>query len=198
MKIEAARRLLVANEDGILKFVNNNPGGDWLENKRRYIESRPRDSHGVPVMGSETGYFNRPALMPVEVVLRKIKGKMSEQLNVRQDSLKWIMQHMRETKRLPQSSSGGDYLPYITVDYTGKPWVNEGNHRIMSAYRLGIKVLPVHIMYFDGGELENDIDGRPPYALHPDLVLACDKEAHRWGYTFDNYATHRKGDERDY
>lgn len=196
MKINASARLLAVQEDGALKFVDNNRGGEWLEQKRRYVASRPRDSHGVPVMSSETGYFNRPALMPVEM-LRKIKGKMSEQLHVRPDSLKWIMQHMRETKRLPQSSRGGDYIPYITVDYTGKPWVNEGNHRIMSAYRLGIRCLPVHLMYFDGGEQQNDLNGRPPYAMHPDLVLACDKEAHRLGYTFDNYATHRNTGERD-
>jgi hypothetical protein len=38
------------------------------------------------------------------------------------------------------------------VAYNGEAWVNEGNHRIMAAYRLNWPDMPVEIRYFDGGE----------------------------------------------
>lgn len=194
MRIEAAARLL-ASDIPALRIIDHNPGGPWLEDKRRYVAEQPRDKWGAPVFGSETATLNRPALMPVEI-LRNIQGRRGEQHNVRTDSLRWLENYMRN-HRLPPSESGGDYVPYIQVDYTGRPWVNEGNHRIMSAYKLGYRCLPVQIVYFTGGEEKNDIHGRPPRALSPDLVLACDKEALRLGYTFDNYGTHRNTGERE-
>jgi hypothetical protein len=194
MKIEAAKRL-IASDIPPLKIIDHNPRGRWLEEKRRYVKEQPRDQWGAPVFGSETATLNRPALMPV-AILRDIKGRRGEQYNVRTDALQWLEKHMRN-HRLPPSPSGGDYIPYIQVDYTGKPWVNEGNHRIMTAYKLGYKCLPVQIVWFTGGEEENDIHGRPPRALSPALVLAADKEALRLGFTFDNYATHRNTGDRE-
>jgi hypothetical protein len=38
------------------------------------------------------------------------------------------------------------------VAYNGEAWVNEGNHRIMAAYRLNWQTLPIELRYFDGGE----------------------------------------------
>lgn len=191
MRIYAAQRLLASDER--LRLITSNPGGSWLENKRRYVEEQPRDRWGAPLFASETAWFNRPALIPLDF-LRKIEGRMGEQKNVRVDSMKWLTQHMRNN-RLPQKEGGGDYVPYIQVDYTGKPWTNEGNHRIMTAWRLGYGCLPVQIVYFTGGEDLYDVHARPPRSLSPALVLECDKTAHHLGYTFDNYATHRnKGD----
>lgn len=195
MKILAAERL-VASDDGALKLQVSNPGRQWLEDKRRYVDTQPRDRFGAPVFASETAWFNRPAMLPLQF-LRDIPGLKGEQQNVRPHDLKWITEHMREHKRLPLAQSGGHYMPFIVVDYQGRPWVNEGNHRIMSAYHLGYKCLPVSITYFTGGEAAGNVHLRPPRGLHPDLVLACDKEAHRLGYTFDNYATHRNEGERE-
>lgn len=194
MKIEAASRLL-ASDIPPLKLIDHNPGGSWLEDKRKYVADRPRDQWGAPLFASETATFNRPALMPV-AMLRDIRGRMGEQHNVRTDALRWLENYMRN-HRLPPTKSGEDYVPYIQVDYTGKPWVNEGNHRIMSAYKLGYRCLPVQIVYFTGGETEKDIHGRPPYALSPDFVLACDRQALQLGFTFDNYGLHRNTGERE-
>lgn len=41
-------------------------------------------------------------------------------------------------------------------DYVLKDWVNEGNHRIMAAYRLNWQDMPIEIRYFDGGERIKD------------------------------------------
>lgn len=47
---------------------------------------------------------------------------------------------------------GKEHIPFIMVDYSGQPWVNEGNHRIMAAKKLGWKYLPTEVRYFAGGE----------------------------------------------
>jgi hypothetical protein len=78
----------------------------------------------------------------------------NEQMNVRRDDLKWLMDYMDTHKKLPTMGSRSDeeYLPYIMVAYNGEAWVNEGNHRIMAAYRLNWQDMPIEIRYFDGGE----------------------------------------------
>jgi hypothetical protein len=48
------------------------------------------------------------------------------------------------------------------VAYNGEAWVNEGNHRIMAAAKLGWSELPVEIKYFDGGEWIEDGPLYPP------------------------------------
>ncbi len=66
------------------------------------------------------------------------------------------MAHMEKTGKLPPDPHGNEYAPYVMVAYNGEAWVSEGNHRIMAAYRLGWKTLPVQLAYFDGGERVQD------------------------------------------
>jgi hypothetical protein len=51
-----------------------------------------------------------------------------------------------------KTSPDDEYMPYIMVAYNGEAWVNEGNHRIMAAYRLNWQTMPIQLAYFDGGE----------------------------------------------
>ena len=62
------------------------------------------------------------------------------------------MAYMEKTGKLPPDPHGNEYAPFVMVAYNGEAWVNEGNHRIMAAYRLGWKKMPIEIKYFDGGE----------------------------------------------
>ena len=96
-------------------------------------------------------FFATNSLMAQTDLLKRIPGARSEQSNVRHDDLKAIMHIMQTTGRLPQHN-GRDYLPFIVVTYDGRPWVSEGNHRIMAAAKLGWDSLPVEIKYFEGGE----------------------------------------------
>jgi hypothetical protein len=75
-----------------------------------------------------------------------------EQQNVRQKDLDAIMQIMKDTEKLPLNNRGQEYVPFIVVAYNGEAWVNEGNHRIMAAARLGWNSLPIELKYYDGGE----------------------------------------------
>jgi len=140
------------------KIIRDNPGGDWLTQKRKYAEAQgTKPSGAFKYPGELTASYNNTVYLPVSV-LEKIPGENMEQFNVRQGSLDWLTKEMSEKKRLPTYEAGGkeyDNAPFITVDSRGRPFVTEGNHRIMVAKQLGWQYLPVEIRYFNGGELED-------------------------------------------
>jgi hypothetical protein len=152
----------------------DNPGGKWLEEQKEYSASRGYRPSGAPMsFGEVTAVWSdrkknemAPVYLPVSM-LKQIPGVMNEQQNVREDALQGLVEHMGKTGRLPKfrEESAREYHPFITVDQRGMPFVNEGNHRIMAADRLGWKWLPVEVRYFNGGE---DVDG----PLHPDRIRA--------------------------
>ena len=130
------------------------PNEDWLQEKIDYAKSKGRNSYGVPYMGSTTaGVVGTPPRVRV-MRLASLPGMRNEQMNVRKNDLKWLMDYMEKTGKLPPMGNSPDheYLPYIMVAYNGEAWVNEGNHRIMAAYRLNWQDMPIEIRYFDGGE----------------------------------------------
>lgn len=126
------------------------PNEEWLQDKIDYAIKRGRNRNGVPYMGTATAYSRRVEV-PVSI-LSKLPGMNREQENVRSDDLRKIMKIMRDTGKLPLTNSGKEYEPFINVAYNGEAWVNEGNHRIMAAAKLGWDSLPIEIRYFDGGE----------------------------------------------
>jgi hypothetical protein len=130
------------------------PNEDWLQDKIDYAKSKGRNSYGVPYFGSTTAYVRGTPPQVRVMRLASLQGMKSEQLNVRKNDLKWLMDYMETNKKLPPKSSNSDeeYLPYIMVAYNGEAWVNEGNHRIMAAYRLNWQTMPIELRYFDGGE----------------------------------------------
>ena len=134
------------------------PNEDWLQDKIDYAKSKGRNSYGVPYMGSTTAYVQGTPPRARVMRLASLPGMRNEQTNIRKNDLKWLMDYMEKTGKLPPMSSSPDheYLPYIAVAYNGEAWVNEGNHRIMAAYRLNWQDMPIEIRYFDGGERIKD------------------------------------------
>ncbi len=166
-----------------LKLKTDNPGGSWLEEEQEYNASKGLNRHGAPTrFGASTGFWNRRVLLPLDVLI-KLKGMSGEQKNVRQADLEWLTEHMKQHGRLPYSDdkSKKHYAPFIMVYQDGTPWVNEGNHRIMAAYKLGYKYLPIELQYNGGGE-----EAKGP--LHPREVKIYDADAHHAGYTIEDYA----------
>lgn len=149
----------------------DNPGGDWLKENREYSESRGYLPSGAPKsFGKTTAVWREPnsndiapVYLPVSM-LAQLPGVMGEQRNVRSHDLDWLVDHMGKTGKLPKID-GREYKPFITVDHRGRPFVSEGNHRIMAAAKLGWDYLPVEVRYFNGAE---DVDG----PLHPDRIKA--------------------------
>jgi hypothetical protein len=130
------------------------PNEEWLQSKIDYARSKGRNSYGVPYFGSTTASVRGTPLKVRVMQLASLPGMRNEQTNVRKNDLNWLMDYMERTGKLPPMSSSPDheYLPYIMVAYNGEAWVNEGNHRIMAAYRLNWQTMPIEIRYFDGGE----------------------------------------------
>ena len=126
------------------------PNEDWLQDQIDYAIKKGRNHNGVPYMGKGTGNA-RDVRVPVSI-LQRLPGMSREQENVRDNDLRAIMKIMKDTGKLPLGRDGTEYAPFINVAYNGEAWVNEGNHRIMAATKLGWDSLPVDIRYFDGGE----------------------------------------------
>ena len=129
------------------------PNENWLQDKIAYARKKGRDRFGAPYFGATTAYIpnGENVIVPVNL-LAKLPGMRKEQQNVRQKDLDAIMQIMKDTGKLPLNNRGQEYVPFIVVAYNGEAWVNEGNHRIMAAARLGWNSLPIELKYYDGGE----------------------------------------------
>lgn len=136
----------------IAKLKTDNPGGEWLRDKKDYSNKYGHNEFGArKTFGSITGTFEDNVDIPIDVAAQ-IKGLRGEQQNVRKSDLEWLIKHMKETGKFPEYRKGEQYVPYIEVDQDGIPWVNEGNHRIMAAKALGWKSIPAEVRYFNGGE----------------------------------------------
>lgn len=170
------------------KLSIDNPGGRWLADKRRYAEEDGLNRFGTPAtFGTLTGVYDRAVMLPVSV-LRSIPGLRNEQDVVREQDLRSLVELGRTSGRFPLSNSIGDstYNPFIQVDKDGKPWMNEGNHRVMAADILGWEYVPVQLSYFTGGEA---CDG----PLSPERVHAYDAAARAAGYTPNCYGGRVQG-----
>ena len=132
------------------------PNENWLQDKIDYAKSKGRNSYGVPYMGSTTASVRGTPPRVRVMRLASLPGMRHEQTNIRKDDLKSLMDYMEKTGKLPPGRFGDEYPPYIMVAYNGEAWVNEGNHRIMAAYRLNWPDMPIEIRYFDGGERIKD------------------------------------------
>lgn len=176
------RELLCEYVVAQLSLKTDNPGGRWLDEKREDSEmSGRRPSGRYNVMGSTTGWYNREAFIPIEV-LKGIPGTNQEQKTVRKDSLEYLVAYMDKHGKLPDAEwhQFNEYAPMVVVDQDGVPFVNEGNHRIMAAAEVGFKALPVEIKYFNGGEQEDGL-------LHPDKVAKYDSDVQKQGFTYGKY-----------
>jgi 8-oxo-dGTP pyrophosphatase MutT (NUDIX family) len=162
------------------KLRRDNPGGEWLARKKQISIDDGRDQWGgYSRLGVVTGYYSGTVMVPVPL-LAKVPGCRGEQSNPRLNALEGIKQVFQETGRLPQGHGGEDYAPFIMVDQDGKPWVNEGNHRIMAAKELGIEYLPVEVRYFNGGE---EVEGE----FSPSHIQQMHQDATQRGFSPEHY-----------
>lgn len=169
-----------------LVFRRDNPGGAWLEHKREDNEYHNKTAFGPPSrMGAVTGYFNRPVLVPMMMAIN-VPGMRGEQRNVREKDLASLIQIMGMSDKLPLDN-GRQYAPFMAVDQEGIAWMNEGNHRIMAARKLGWKYIPIEIRYFTGGEDTAEV-------FSPAKLESYDSKAQSEGYlTGDDFRAHPEG-----
>ena len=137
------------------------PSDEWLQSKIERAEEN-RDEYGVPMMIAQTGRFKGRPEVPVDV-LAQIPGRRAEQKNVREPSLKYLRDYYEKHGEFPGA-------PFIEVDHTGQPWVNEGNHRIMVAKELGLQTLPVEVTYYAGGEQQPGLMNPKDVTVYNDMA----------------------------
>lgn len=132
------------------------PNEEWLQSKIDYSIKKGPNNYGVPYGDATTAYIagGNTVLIPLSI-LKHLPGMRGEQNNIRKDDFEWLYNTMKETGKLP-IVNGREYAPFVQIMYDGSAWVNEGNHRIMVADKLGWKEMPVELRYYDGGERIKD------------------------------------------
>jgi hypothetical protein len=157
---------------GANRFIEDHGPSGWLEKKRLSILAEGLRANGSPKsFGPTTTVFDGQVEMPLHR-LRHIPGLMDEQRNVRPDSLEWLLEYMKRTGRLPSiSDTGKEYAPFIQIGANGRAFVNEGNHRIMAADKLGWESMPTQVQYHAGGETVASPIWQPQYLLDKEKEL---------------------------
>lgn len=176
---------IASSPDPLPTFKTDNPGGQWLKTEQQAAASHGTHPWGTPKrFGPVTGYFRPDTVLIPLSVLAGIPGERNEQSQVRPHSIEFLTNEMGLSGRLPQwqdyKGVMQDNVPLVVVDQTGQPWVNEGNHRIMVAKRLGWEFMPVEVRYFCGGEAVKGL-------MAPENVIRWHQEALRQGYSLQNY-----------
>ena len=124
----------------------DNPGGKWLEGKlQQAADDRRIGKSGLAGAANITGSFKEPLNLPPGL-LKDIPGNLGEEA-LRNTGSKLVA--------LKKSISKEGYKPspiLIHVREDGKPFVVEGNHRIVEALQSGRDTIPVELRYLRGGE----------------------------------------------
>jgi len=163
---------------------------NYLKNKRESASNAgfyrtPKGTLVPKDFGPDTASFNRDVLFPVSL-LADIPGLTGEETFEREESMRYLLPFMETYNHLPTYKTfRGEELqtsPFIQVWINGKWYVNEGNHRIKVARRLGWKYIPLQIRWFSGADLESHPEG-----FTPEQVIAFDTLAHNEGYSVINF-----------
>ncbi len=126
------------------------------------MELRTHDSGGKPFpaglhppvsWGPLTAFMRGKAKV---AKLAELRGLDNEQADIRPDSMAWLAENWSfDTKT---------NIPILNIDKTGKGWVFDGNHRILTAKEAGIEEMWVEVRYYEHSE---DIMGD----WHPHNIL---------------------------
>jgi hypothetical protein len=137
-----------------LKFQEDIPNEQWLNDKIEYVIDRGTNSSGSPRLGSTTGYFKdlKPIKLPLETT-KNVEGYNGEHLRLDQPKVDKLAKELATDGKFKSS-------PLIGIAYNGKPYIIEGNHRIAASQQVGIPI-DIEVRYFDGGQ-RKAIDGWKP------------------------------------
>ena len=65
---------------------------------------------------------------------------------------KYYQRDLKNIKEVIEKEGWNPHSISMSVDHRGRAYINEGNHRLMAAKELGIKEIPVQVVYTVGGE----------------------------------------------
>lgn len=124
-------------------FRVDNPGGHWLEGKKRNAARS-----GRKVSGPVTAYHTEPLRFRTEH-LKRIPGAEGEH-SFRQNSLK--LRELERTVGDPPNFDTRNNPVLIGINYKGEAYILEGNHRVAYAVKHRIPYVYADIRYYAGGE----------------------------------------------
>lgn len=127
-------------------FHVDNPGGEWLDSKRRWAEDAIAKGRGTTkngITGTVTAWFDEIEL-DVDF-LSGLPGHEGEDRRPGDPGFDWLMGEV--------SRAGWDPDPILVmVNHLGQAWVWEGNTRIAVARSIGQRRIPAEVRYWNGGE----------------------------------------------
>lgn len=137
-------------------FRTDNPGGRWLQGKRREAERS-----GQKVSGPLTTFSDELLKLRTDRI-RNIPGAHGEQ-RIRGTSIK--LKELERTIGDPSNFDTKRHPILIGVNHKGEGYILEGNHRIAYALKHKIPYVYAEIRYFAGGE---EVKGK----YHPSKIKA--------------------------
>lgn len=170
-------------EDKDPKFRTDNPGGEWLANKKKRAEEGMKNHKldrqsidGKGLQGSTTGYFTHHLKLPVHE-LKHVPGAMGEEEH--RDNFN-SHKHKELTKSVEKHGFDTSKHPIlIGINHHGKPHVLEGNHRLAHAIKHGHEHIHAHVQYYNGGEEVKGQGFHPAQLLHHHRGGKWDPDGHK-------------------
>jgi hypothetical protein len=144
----------------MVKFRFNNPGGQWLENKKRQAIKSAFNSTSLSTKNKLEGAitcFASDVWLPV-LVLKDLKGANGEEPGPGKVKYDRLMRSVKKNSWNHDQIQDDGYRnsAIIRINQAGSAFICEGNNRISIAAELCITTLRCELHWMNGGE---EIDG---------------------------------------
>jgi hypothetical protein len=128
----------------------DNPGGEWLANKRRQADQRmaeagPGTASRNGITGAVTAYTPDIVTLPVEQ-LSRVPGAMGEMPAAGRPKFDRLMASAQA------EGFRNDSPILLGINHLGNPYIVEGNNRVAVAKALGVERIPARVQWYNGGE----------------------------------------------
>ena len=138
----------------ILGFRIDNPGGEWLGEKRKAANSNMSDpkyagtATGKGFTGATTGYFTKTLYINTSALaeLPGANGERPAPGQPKYDSL------MSAVKKNGFKADQDKNAVLIGINHLGQPYILEGNNRVAIANAIGVSKVRAEVRYWNGGE----------------------------------------------
>jgi LAS superfamily LD-carboxypeptidase LdcB len=140
-------------------FMRDNPGGEWLENKRARAAQYPGDKF---MIGATTGVIGgRSSVFLPTHVLKGIAGLNDEVRTAGVSKYDSLLSDAQKGGFDPEQKGN---KVVVAVNHFGQPYLLEGNTRVAVAHSMGIPKVRAEVRYWNGAE---NVDG----PMHPEKVF---------------------------
>jgi hypothetical protein len=135
-------------------IATDNPGGSWLEGKRRNAEEAMRTAdrksyRSKGLGGSITAYMPKPANLPINI-LSSLTGVQGENRRVGDPQYDALAEDVSRRGFLPDQDGNA---VVVGVNHLGQAYLLEGNTRVAVARDFGVPSVRAEVRWFNGGEL---------------------------------------------